>query len=96
MSLLHVRGLTIGLQAGGDRENAVTDVSFDVAAGEVLCIVGESGSGKSVSAGAIMGLLPAALIRRSGEVRLDGQSLLGLSNATMRDQQFSMRLSRAL
>jgi peptide/nickel transport system ATP-binding protein len=85
MSLLEVRGLTIGLPSGGDRDNAVTDVSFNIAQGEVLCIVGESGSGKSVSAGAIMGLLPAALTRRGGEVLFDGQDLLGLSDSAMRD-----------
>jgi ABC-type glutathione transport system ATPase component len=85
MSLLQVSGLTIGLPAGADRANAVTDVSFDVEPGQVLCIVGESGSGKSVSAGAIMGLLPAALIQRAGTIRLDGQDLLGLSEGAMRD-----------
>ena len=85
MSLLQVRGLTVGLPVGSDRENAITDVSFDMRPGEVLCIVGESGSGKSVSAAAVMGLLPSALTRRSGDIRLDGESLLGLSPAAMRD-----------
>jgi ABC-type glutathione transport system ATPase component len=84
MSLLQVRGLTIALPMGGDRENAVTDISFDVTAGEVLCIVGESGSGKSVSAGAIMGLLPPTLPRRAGEIRFDGKDLLTLPDSAMR------------
>ncbi|CFP59891.1 ABC transporter ATP-binding protein [Bordetella pertussis] len=57
-TLLSVRDLTIALPRGGDREYAVRDVSYDIRVGEILCIVGESGSGKSMSANAIMGLLP--------------------------------------
>ena len=64
MSLLAVEDLTIALPPGGDRTHAVSGVSFTLDAGEVLCIVGESGSGKSVSAGAIMGLLPAGAAAR--------------------------------
>ena len=58
MSLLSVQDLTIALPPGADRAHAISGVSFTLDPGEVLCIVGESGSGKSVSAGAIMGLLP--------------------------------------
>lgn len=57
-AVLAVRGLTVSLPPGMDREHAVTDIGFDLAAGEILCVVGESGSGKSVTANAIMGLLP--------------------------------------
>ena len=41
--ILEVRGLTIGLPPGGERETAVRDVSFDVGPGEIVCLVGESG-----------------------------------------------------
>ncbi|MGW7169663.1 ABC transporter ATP-binding protein [Streptomyces sp. NPDC054884] len=44
---------------GGRRVAAVTDVRFDVAAGECLALIGESGCGKSVLASALLGLLPA-------------------------------------
>ncbi len=47
--LLSIRDLSIALPAGGDRAHAVKDISYDLHAGEILCIVGESGSGKSVS-----------------------------------------------
>ena len=56
--VLDVQGLTVRLPAGADRVNAVENVSFAVAPGEIVCVVGESGSGKSVTAHAIMGLLP--------------------------------------
>ncbi len=56
--LLSVQNLSIPLEKGSDRKFAVEDVSFELHAGEILCIVGESGSGKSMSANAILGLLP--------------------------------------
>ena len=77
--LLAVKSLTVALPRGGDRTHAVENVSFELRAGEILCIVGESGSGKSVSANAIMGLLPAALRPTSGRILFKGRDLLGLS-----------------
>ena len=56
--VLDVEGLTVRLPKGADRVNAVENVSFSLAPGEIVCVVGESGSGKSVTAHAIMGLLP--------------------------------------
>ncbi|HLJ21018.1 MAG TPA: ABC transporter ATP-binding protein [Stellaceae bacterium] len=65
---------------------AVDGVSFSVEAGETLGIVGESGCGKSVTALSIMRLLPAKLGRIvSGAIRFEGQDLLTLSEAEMRD-----------
>jgi peptide/nickel transport system ATP-binding protein len=75
MSTLEVRNLSIALPPGADRAEAVSDVSFSVERGEILCLVGESGSGKSVIAQAIMGLLPHALPLRAGEIRLEGEDL---------------------
>ena len=77
--LLAVESLTVALPRGGDRAHAVENVSFELRAGEILCIVGESGSGKSVSANAIMGLLPAALRATSGRIVFRGRDLLGLT-----------------
>lgn len=52
-------------------------VSFDIKAGETLCLVGESGSGKSVSSLTTIGLLPPASLRViGGQVLLDGEDLL--------------------
>ena len=84
MPLLTVEGLTVALPPGADRAHAVHDVSFTLAAGEILCIVGESGSGKSVSASAIMGLLPAALRPTAGRIGFEGADLLAATPAAMR------------
>ncbi|BBK35142.1 ABC transporter ATP-binding protein [Allostella sp. ATCC 35155] len=85
--LLRVRDLRVALPAGGDRANAVDDVGFDLAAGEILCIVGESGSGKSLTASAIMGLLPRSVRVAGGSVELGGTDLLRLSEDEMRDRR---------
>jgi peptide/nickel transport system ATP-binding protein len=82
--ILEVRGLTIGLPPGGERETAVRDVSFDIGPGEIVCLVGESGSGKSVIAQSVMGLLPKALPRLGGSIRLQGEELTEASPARLR------------
>ncbi len=63
---------------------AVEGVSISVARGKTLAIVGESGSGKSVTALAIMGLLSRRAANVSGEVWLDGEELLGMSDTGVR------------
>lgn len=75
-SLLNVQNLTIALPKGSDRPYAVEKLSFGLKAGEILCVVGESGSGKSISANAIMGLLPPTLKRQSGRILFKQQDLL--------------------
>ncbi len=83
MSTLELRDLSISLPPGSDRQNAVRNVSLEIEKHELLCLVGESGSGKSVIAQAIMGLLPRPLAAR-GEILLEGESLLGASEARRR------------
>jgi peptide/nickel transport system ATP-binding protein len=83
--VLDVQGLTIRLPRGADRLNAVENVSFAVAPGEIVCVVGESGSGKSVTAHSVMGLLPQGqLTATAGRVLLEGDDLLLKSPAEMR------------
>jgi peptide/nickel transport system ATP-binding protein len=65
--------------------HAVETVNFELARGVTLGLVGESGCGKSVTALAIMGLLPKASADVSGYVGFEGTNLLGLTNAAMRD-----------
>ena len=58
---------------------------FSVGAGEIVCVVGESGSGKSVTAQAVMGLLPRELAASAGEARLQGEDVLAASPSRLRD-----------
>lgn len=84
MSLLEVRDLTTSFQTGGGEVTAVEDVSFTLEKGEILGIVGESGSGKSVTALAIMGLLPRPPARiLGGSIAFEGKDLLKLSDRAM-------------
>ena len=54
----------------------VEDVSFSIYPGETVCVVGESGSGKSLTARAVMGLLPAPHVRvGKGEVIFGGETM---------------------
>jgi peptide/nickel transport system ATP-binding protein len=82
--LLRIEGLTVTLAANPQRL-LVDNVSFALAAGRTTCIVGESGSGKSLSALAIMGLLPSALQRQAGRVVFQGHDLTTFTPVQMRD-----------
>ena len=83
MSLLEVRNLTVEFATAQGNVAAVRDVSFQIAPGEVLGLVGESGSGKSVSALAILRLLPPQA-RILGEIRFCGENLLAMPEPRMR------------
>jgi peptide/nickel transport system ATP-binding protein len=77
--LLAVQGLSVEFPAGRGWVRVVDDVSFDIAAGEIVGLVGESGSGKTVSAQAILGLTRAQGGRvGSGSVVFDGRDLTKL------------------
>jgi len=78
-ALLSVEGLTVRF----GRFAVVEDLSFSVAPGEVLAIVGESGSGKSMTALALMRLVPPPG-RVSGRVIFAGEDLLVLPERRMR------------
>lgn len=83
--VLSVRNLTLDARTPTGLKRILDDVSFEIAAGETLCLAGESGSGKSVTSLAIMGLLPnAALKVASGEIWLGKTSLLDQSERSMR------------
>jgi len=84
--LLEVRGLNVEFPVAGAKRDAYAaarDVSFTLGAGESLGLVGESGSGKSVTALALLRLLPAQA-RVSGQVLLDGKDLSAASEDEMR------------
>ena len=84
--VLGVAGLTIQVATPTGAQSVVEDLSFDLMRGETLCLAGESGSGKSMTALAIMGLLPQPMARvAGGSIRLaDGIELAGLSEAAFR------------
>lgn len=82
--LLSVRNLQVEFPVRGTLARAVDDVSFDLAAGEVLGVVGESGSGKSVTALSVLRLVPEPPARISGQVLLEGRDLRGLPEREMR------------
>ena len=78
--LIEVADLAIQLSTSRGAAQAVRKVSFSLRRGETLGLVGESGCGKSVTALALMGLLPDSAVV-SGSIRLDGRELVGLSDA---------------
>jgi peptide/nickel transport system ATP-binding protein len=78
--LIEVRDLGVRLNTSRGPAQAVRGVSFALKRGETLGLVGESGCGKSVTALALMGLLPDSAVI-SGSIRLDGSELVGLSDA---------------
>ena len=83
-ALLRVRDLSVAFP-GRERElYAVRGLSLEVAAGEVVGLVGESGSGKSLTALAVLGLVPPPGAIRSGSIELEGRELRGLSESAYR------------
>jgi peptide/nickel transport system ATP-binding protein len=81
--LLNVRSLTVEFATAQGTVTATRDVSFNIHAGEVLGLVGESGSGKSVSALAVLRLLPPQATIR-GSILFRGDNLLAISEPAMR------------
>jgi peptide/nickel transport system ATP-binding protein len=77
--VLSVDNLKVAFRRGSSWSQVVNGLNFKVSRGETLAIVGESGSGKSVSAMAIMGLLPPKASRVEGSIRLREKELLTLS-----------------
>ena len=91
--LLVVDGLEVRFWTGRGIVHAVNGISFDIAPGETLGIVGESGCGKSVTALALLGILPRAGRVTSGSARFDGTELTGLNDQQLRrirGQQIAM------
>ena len=84
MSLLEVSGLRVAVSSRRGGSELLHGVSFSVQPGERVGLIGESGSGKSLTALAIMGLLPEGLTP-SGSIRLDGTEVVGVAERTTPD-----------
>jgi len=84
--LLDLRNLSVKLPAGAERSHAVQNVSYTLSNNEILCVVGESGSGKSITARAIMGLLPAPHVSvDQGNIFFNGEDLNTVKESRMRE-----------
>ncbi|HKF14977.1 MAG TPA: ABC transporter ATP-binding protein [Gaiellaceae bacterium] len=83
--LLSIQNLTVEFATDDGIVRAVTDVSYDVFAGETLGIVGESGSGKSVSMLSVLGLIPSPPGRIvGGEAYFKGRNLIDMRAGDLR------------
>ena len=83
-NLLEVRDLKVSFQTFFGEVEAVRGISYNLEKGKTLAIVGESGCGKSVSANAIMQLLPKPpVLYKGGEIVFKGENLLEKSEKEM-------------
>jgi len=85
MSALEVEALTVAFPGSAGPVEVVRGASLRLERGEMVGLVGESGSGKSLTALAILGLLPPAARAVSGRIRLDGRDLLALGERDLRE-----------
>ena len=83
MALLDVQNLGVQLQTQRGPAKAVRELSFSLEKGQTLGLIGESGCGKSITAMALMGLLPERALT-NGSIRFDGQELIGMPDAALR------------
>lgn len=81
--LLRITNLSVDLLAHGSTIEAVRDVSLDIHRGEIVALVGESGSGKSVTAAAVLQLLPKGATVR-GSIEFEGRDLVRLGSGDIR------------
>jgi oligopeptide/dipeptide ABC transporter ATP-binding protein len=84
VSLLSIEDLDIAFPIGGRPVDVVREVSFAVGSGEMIGLVGESGSGKTMTALAVMRLVPPPGRITRGRILFDGRDLLGLEESEMR------------
>lgn len=82
--LLQLKGVTLELELGENSFKVLSDINFELAAGETVAVVGESGCGKSLTALSIMGLVPNPPGRVvAGQILYQGEDLLAKSEKGM-------------
>lgn len=85
-NVIEVKNLSIDFRTDDGIIHAVKNISFEIPRGKTVGLVGESGSGKSVTSLALMGLLPTPPAKiTQGEILLDGENLLKVPEARLRD-----------
>jgi peptide/nickel transport system ATP-binding protein len=94
MGILEVKNLSLHyLTRFGQKIHAVSDVSFTMNQGEILGIAGESGCGKSTLVNGLMGLFIPPLYPTSGDVLVNGESLMNRSPEDIRENILSQKVS---
>jgi peptide/nickel transport system ATP-binding protein len=83
-TLLAIENVSISLPSGADRPFAIENVSLSVNRNEIVCLVGESGSGKSMTAHAILRLLPDRTGVAQGSISFNGNDIAKADEPTMR------------
>ena len=83
-AILTLDAVSVSLPKNADRPHAMSEVSLSLQANEILCVVGESGSGKSMTANAVMRLLPPGVAIDGGRILFEGRDLASLSEPDMR------------
>ena len=85
--ILEVKDLQVSFNTYAGEVRAVRDVSFHINQGETLCFVGESGCGKTVTAKAIMRLLPKgqAVIKERSQIVFSGKDVLKMDGKELRN-----------
>ena len=85
MVLLEIKNLKMDFGKNADALRAVDGVSFNIGAGETVCLVGESGCGKTVTALSIARLVPTPPANYvGGEILLNGRDVLKMSGSELR------------
>ena len=90
--MLEVKSLEVSLPGPRGTARALRGIDFAMQRGETVGLIGESGCGKSMTALALMGLLPQGA-QISGSIRFDGRELVGLDDAALcelRGQRIAM------
>jgi oligopeptide/dipeptide ABC transporter ATP-binding protein len=81
---LEIRDLTVAFPGAAGEVPVVRGLSLDLEQGEIVGLAGESGSGKSLTALAVLGLVPPPGRITGGSIRLDGRELVGCSEKELR------------
>ena len=92
-TLVEVRGLTVEYGVGDRIVRAVDAVDLEIRRGEILGIAGESGCGKTTLVSGCMGLYIPPLYHTSGDVRIDGQSIVGMTPEQNRKEVLGRKIA---